>query len=125
MIDRLESLKRYADVFGKGLLLEMMPEVAGGVLVALFKKWSIDFPKVTRYVENDISLWERLSDHDREQLKVMARCVSDVDWLTSDWIIKSIKKDFPSIASLFLDDDEAHVWLEKQGEELKNLVFEE
>lgn len=118
----LDKLKRYAEVFGSGLTLEVMPDITAGVILEIFHHWQIDVTKVTRHVEQNISLWGKLEPHQRENLKKAAQRVGKVDWATPNWFIKTIKKDYPAVASLILDWPEAYAWLEHQIEELKQFA---
>lgn len=121
----LGRLKQYADVFSKGLVQEMAPEIAAGILVELIRRWRIDTPTIVKYVEANHSIWDKLSDHDHERLRKAMRRVGTTKWVTPEWFINAIKKDYPAIASLILGWPEAQDWLEEQIERLKRYVIEE
>ena len=125
MTKRLGTLRQYVDIFGKGLVREMAPEIAAGVLLELLQLWRIDIQVITEHVNNNRSLWENLDEKRRNTLKKVARRVGNLDWISIDWVIVAIKKDFPSVASLILGWPEAHAWMERQVEELKNLLIED
>ena len=125
MPKRLDELKKYADVFGKGLLREIAPEIAAGIMIEMFRRWDVTTATITRHVNNNSSLWERLDDHDRARIQKVMRRLGSTKWITPEWFIASIKKDYPAVASLILGWPEAQTWLIEQMESLKSHVIEE
>lgn len=122
MSNRLEALKGYAGLFSRGLILEMAPKISGGMMNELFHQWNMDFAKLTEYVRENKSLWSMIEPEQHEQLRALAEKVGDLDFLTADVLINGIRKDFPGVASLFLNWPEAGDWLLLQIEELKAQV---
>jgi len=110
----LDRFRDVAGIFGKGLLLEMAPGIAGGFINDLFHSWKVDVAKITSHVKNDTCLWEKVTDEQWSQLKAASDRVEGFDFLTVDLIIDSIKKDFPGVASLFLSSPKAGDWLSRQ-----------
>ena len=105
--------------YGKGLIVQLVPGMAAGLIVELFSEWKVDVASITRDVQNHRSLWVDLKEEHKQQLAQVARQVGSLDFLTSDFVINSIKKDFPTVASLFLNWNMAGQWLDRQMNELK------
>jgi len=115
----MERLKHYTSVFGSGLLKQMAPEIAGGMLNELFHKWDVDVDKIVTDVQRDRSIWDDLQPDQRKHLMNLANRIGNLDFITPNMVIESIKKDFPAVASLFLSWDEAQEWLCRQIDHLK------
>jgi len=113
------NFKDVANIFGRGLLLEMAPGVAGGFINDLFHSWKVDVAKITSHVKNDTYLWEKVTDEQWDQLKTASDKVGGLDFLTVDVVVGGIKKDFPAVASLFLNWPEAGQWLARQLDMLR------
>jgi hypothetical protein len=119
MPDILGSLKQYGSFLGSGLIKETVPVFAGGFINELFHQWHVDLSMVTELVQNDQSLWDRLDDATRGQLSHMAQKLGGMDFITPEFLITSIRRDFSGVASLFLNWPEAMEWLDRQINELK------
>lgn len=119
MADYLSKLMETAGTFGRGILLEIIPKIAGGFINELFHQWEVDVPKVTQDVLGDKPLWENMEPSQREQLEDLKQRVGNLDFLTPELVVDSIKVDFPAVASLFLNWPEAGEWLDKQINNLK------
>jgi hypothetical protein len=119
----LDKLKQYGGVIGRGLLLQMAPQVAGGYINQLFHQWNVDVHKITEDIQSNRSLWEDIKPEQKEQLSSLAARIGNLDFITSELVIESIKTDFPAVASLFLGWPEAQEWLAKQLDELKKQAF--
>jgi hypothetical protein len=119
MLDMLDKIKRYGSFLGIGLVKEMAPGIAGGFINELFHKWHVDVAMITQLVQNNQSLWDRLTPDTRNQLSDLTKRVGNLDFITPNFLITSIKKDFPSVASLFVSWPEAADWLTRQISELK------
>lgn len=115
----LQLLKQYADVLTKGIVIEAAPKMAAGALVRLFQAKKIDRAMVRELIRSDASLWGKVGENHRNMLRELARRVGDLSWITPGWAIESLRRDFPGIASLFLNDEPALTWLTAQLEELK------
>jgi hypothetical protein len=121
MLDIRQKLKQYGSLFHTGLLKSQIPGIAGGFINELFHQWHVDVDMVTQYVQNNQSLWGKLSPETRSELSIVAERVG-TDFVTPDFLITSIRKDFPSVASLLVSWPEAAEWLERQIKELKDGV---
>lgn len=121
----LGALKRYAGATGMGLLKEMVPGIAGGYINELFHQWHVDVAKITQDVQNNRSLWDELTPDKRKELNVLAQKAGNLDFITPEFLINSIKKDFPGVASLFLNWPEAAEWLARQIDDLKTQASSE
>lgn len=115
MPDYLAKLK----VFGKGLIAEMVPGIASGIINEFFHQWNINAAKIIQDVQSNRSLWVDLKPDQRDQLKAASQRLGNLDFITPEFLINSIKEDFPAVASLFLNWPEAGEWLARQINELK------
>ncbi len=125
MANLLDTLKQYAGIFGKGLLLQIATGVAEGFINKLFHEWKVDADKVKQDVLNSKSLLDEMKPEQLMQLKTLKQRVGSLDFITPDLVIKSIKDDFPGTASLFINWEPAMKWLTEQIEDLKKQVDSE
>lgn len=125
MPDYLDTIKQYAGIFGKGLMLEVAPGIAGGIINELFHRWHLDVAKITQDVQRNRSLLDDMEPDQSKQLRTLAKRIGSLDFITADLIITSIKKDFPAVASLFLSWPEANEWLTRQVNDLKKRIDSE
>lgn len=119
----LDRLKQMVAPLGKGLLSEAVPGLASGVLIEFLNRWHVNVKKIAEYVKDNRSLWADLGLDERSQLAHFAKKIGDLDFITPNWFINSIKTDFPDVASLFLNWPEAGEWMIKQIDELKREIF--
>lgn len=115
----LDKIKQSLGFFGKGLMLEMAPGIAGGIINEMFHQWNVDVAKITQYVQSNQPLLDGTNSEQIKQLKGLPQGVDNLDFLTPDLVINSIKKDFPAVASLFLNWPEANEWLTRQIDDIK------
>lgn len=114
-------LKQYGGLFGKGLLGVAAPAVAKGFLIENLK--GISVKQVSEWVTMNKSLWGELNPQNKDTIKnILSEYVTDLTWFTADWVIDSLKKDLPALASLFLGWKKASNWLERQIEYAKKGV---
>jgi len=116
------KVKEVANNFARGLMLQMAPEIAGGLINELFHQWNMDVAKVAEDVRENNSFWFKMDAEQHEQLRALAEKLGDVDFLTADVVINGIKKDFPGVASLILNWPEAAEWLLLQIADVKARV---
>ena len=115
----LNKIKQMAAPFGRGLMAQVAPGLASGVINEFFHQWNVDVDKITEDVQRDRPLWGEMGPDERRQLAYFAKRTNSLDFITPEWFIDSIKKDFPAVASLFLNWLEAGEWLGRQIDELK------
>ena len=105
-------------------MLQMAPEVAGGLINGFCHQWNMNVAKVTEDVRENKSFWLKMEPEQHEQLRALAEKLGDVDFLTTDVVINGIKKDFSGIASLFINWEPATKWLTEQIEDIKSKIQE-
>lgn len=115
----LDKIKNAMAPFGKGLLAQAIPGMASGLIIELFHQWKITTPLIIEYIKTNRSLWGDMDEQKQTDLIVAAQKVGNLDFITADFLINSIRKDFSGVASLFLNWPEAREWLERQIIELK------
>jgi len=115
----LDSIKQRLAPFGRGLVQGMIPGMAAGTINEMFHQWHVDMPLITKYIRSNRSLWDEIGLDKRKQLGFLAQKVENLDFITPEFLIDSIRKDFPGVASLFLNSPSAREWLENQINELK------
>ena len=116
----INRLKEYGSILGKGLLSQMAPGVAGGVVNELFHQWNITVARVVEDVRTNRSLWDGMTPEHRRNLKYVKETLGNLDFLTADLIIESIKTDFPAVASMLASWTAANEWLKRQVNDLKS-----
>jgi len=114
-----DNLKKYGDVLTRGIIGEMAPEMAKGVLVEMLKREKIGTQRAIDWVENNATLWDMLGSDYQNSLRGVLGKIGSIDWLTSEWVISAIRRDFPAVASLFIGWKKAGNWLEHQVEKIK------
>lgn len=120
----MTSIKKYGRMLGKGIIIEMVPGIAKGVLVEILKKYGASVKGTTQWVQDDVSLWDIIGPKYQFQLQNLGDKIGNLNWLTSDWIIDTLRHDLPGIASLFLGWSEAREWLDRQIEIIKGKIAE-
>jgi hypothetical protein len=65
---------------------------------------------------------DQLSPDQQREFAIMAKRVGALDFITPAFLVNSIKKDFPTVASLFVNWPEAAEWLNKQVNDLKQAI---
>lgn len=115
----LDQIKNYAQALGKGMLLDMVPSIAKGLINDLFGEWNASVSKITADIHADRDFWSNLTDEQWEHFRKVRDMLGDMDFLTADLVVNAIAKDYPGIASLFLNSPMAYQWLEKQMASLK------
>ncbi len=109
-----EVITKYAGILGKGFVAEMAPKMAKGALVDLLKQKGIGVKEASKWVEEDVCLWDTLEPRHQNALIALKRQIGSVDWLTPDFIIDSLRKDCPAVASMFLGWRKSKNWLTRQ-----------
>jgi len=110
----LPLIEKYGSILAKGGVAEIAPEISRGILVEVLQTKNMTVNLIVDWIQKDYCLWDCVELKHRVYFSRLAKKVGSLDWITAPWIISSIKKDFPAVASLFLSWDEAMVWLEKQ-----------
>ncbi|GAI91651.1 unnamed protein product [marine sediment metagenome] len=118
----LPDLKKYAGLFSKGLVIELAPEIAKGLLVEIFKAKRVSVKGASDWVQSNTSLWKTLELDEQALFKDLAERAGNIDWLDADWVIEAIKSDLPALASLFLGWRKANNWLKRQIEIIRKEV---
>jgi len=118
-----EKILALLNITGKGLILNNLPSITRGIIVEIMKRQHLTLDDVIGMVAKDDLLWNRIGQENYARIQnVAVRFGSDISWFTTDFFIDTIKKDFPSIASLFLSDHRSYVWLTTQVEVVKARV---
>ena len=114
------DLKKYRDVFSKGVVISLAPGILKGVLLELFRERAVTIEEVIAWVEKDENLWASVSAKNKAMMKNLATRLGDLGWLNVNWAIGAIRETRPALASLFLGWDEGKNWLERQLEVIKS-----
>jgi len=113
-----DKVKNLAGPTMRGLGSQFAPSIAKGLLIEYLGK--VKTREIIEYVEHDVSLWEKLDiNKDKVRNTITSMTQGHLEWFTSEWAIDAIRKDLPGIASLFLGDDKARRWLERQITDIK------
>lgn len=118
----LDTLKQYGGVLGTGLMRQAAPGIASGFINRFFHEWKVDVARITQDVQSGRSLLDQLSPDQQREFAIMAKRVGALDFITPAFLVNSIKKDFPTVASLFVNWPEAAEWLNKQVNDLKQAI---
>ncbi len=119
MPDIFEKVQSLAGPSMRGLAAQFAPSITKGLLIEYLGKIKIE--DIMSYVEKDVSLWSQTPEY-QAKIKKLARMQGNLSWLTSDWLIEAIRKDLPSLASMFLGWKKARNWLDRQVAELKQQI---
>ena len=109
-----DLLQKYGSMFGRGLLATEAPRLVKGALIESLKNNQVDVKKASLWVEKNVTLWNKLSLYNQKGIRRLRQMAGEPDWLTTEWVIDSLKKDMPALASLFLGWEKANNWLNRQ-----------
>jgi len=119
MPDIFDKVQKLAGPTMRGLTSQFAPLMCKGLLIEYLGKLKI--ADIIDYVENDISLWSKLdiANKDKAKKAIISLTQGHVGWFTSEWAINAIRKELPRVASLFLGDQKARSWLDRQIIDIK------
>ena len=115
-------IRGFGELTLKGLVALNAPNIAKGMLIELLHRYKVDVPKAIELVTENKSLWSLFPPEHYDKLQRVISQVSDVSWLTVEWVIDAAKKDHKALASLFLSWRKGRNWLQRQLEEIKKQV---
>jgi len=118
-----EEIKRAGGSLLRGLVAEATPGMAKGFLLEFLQKEGVDVKKVSGWVEDNVSLWGMFPEESQAALRRFAEQGVDISWLTFEWLIDSIKKDYSALASLFIGWPKAANYLKRQVEIMKREIL--
>lgn len=121
----MDRIKDFGKLTLKGLMTTEAPSLLKGVLNELLRRDNITVDKVVTMVQKNQALWDQLPSDILHSLHRAAEHITDVDWITVEWFIETIKKDHPALASLFLSWRKGRNWLRRQIEVIKAKLYEE
>lgn len=124
VLGNLGEIKKYAKPLVKGLEIEFAPMIAKGVVSEIMAAENIDVKKLSDWVIRNVSLWDNLSSNYKEYLKRMGTELGDLSWMTTEWLIDSLRDTHPGLASLFLSWKKSRNWLTRQIEIIKKEATE-
>ena len=108
------NLKRYGEIFGRGITATFAPGILKGAVVDYFKEKRVDTKKATEWVQENKSLWDNLDPERQRRFKQLAGKLGSLGFLTAEWAIDALRDEFPAVASLFLGWPKANNWLARQ-----------
>ncbi|MFA5152977.1 MAG: hypothetical protein WC554_10480 [Clostridia bacterium] len=111
-----------------GLIGTGIPFILKGAINQFLEDQNIDIGaavKIIRENKDLLTLFNEYGGRSFEDALHRARnFVNDVSWLTSDWLIDSVRDEHSAIASLFLGWEEAHIWLDLQTAKLREAFMD-
>ncbi len=110
----IESLMKLAGPVGNAVLKSAGPYILRGALIELLKSQDMTTKTVTGWVREGTSLWDLLTPSQQSVCRDYVSKLGNVSWFTAEWVIESLSEDFPAVASLIINWDEASEWLNKQ-----------
>ena len=116
------KLQKFGAIFGKGIIADLTPQLAKGGLCEIMRREEVGQDKATRWVETNQRLWNLLNENEQQMFRKLADRAGNIDWLTAEWVIDSIKGEFPAVASLFLGWKKANNWLGRQVRIIKEEI---
>lgn len=118
----MDAVKRYADVFGRGLMLNMVPTISAHLILTLLDKWQFDMALIEKYVADDVILWDKMSEKHRAMVKKIGHRAGKLAWLTEDWFLNVVYTKYPREANNLANWPEGLAWLEKQRDALIKII---
>lgn len=103
----------------RGISATLAPVILKGTLINFFKSKNLDVKEITTWVEEKRSLWDNIGPEHQQQMKRLSPKLPNLNFLTVEWAIDGLKKDFPAVASLFLGWLKARNWLRKELDNIK------
>ena len=118
----MNNLRGIGELTLKGLVSVNAPTIFKGILNEWFRQQDITVKKVIPLIEQNKSLWLLFPPEYYPRLEKIASQVSDLSWLTADWVIDAVKEEHRALASLFLSWKKGRNWLDRQIEEMKSFA---
>ncbi len=119
----LNQWRGIGGIISRGILAEIAPVIAAGALLEFFDNWRIDLKVIESHVEHNTSLWVDMEPVHLYRLQSVYKRFGNLEFITPEWVISSISKKYPGIASYMMTEP-ATSWLKKQVEELKRIAME-
>jgi hypothetical protein len=105
-------LGQWGPLFASATLKTASPEIAKGKR-AVINDW----------ITNDRSLWDAIEPKYKTMLLDTAKRMGRLDWMTPEWFINAVRQDLPVIASLFLGDEQASAWLDREVAKIRQELW--
>ena len=96
------------------------PAIIRGFLNELLSKVTLN--QVIDWVNNDKPLLSIRNEKYTKIIQAVGKDIGQLDWLTADWAITSIRKEHTALASLFVGWDVAYMWLNRQIAAIKETI---
>jgi hypothetical protein len=119
----LSLLQGMLPYLSKGIMASAIPGILRGALLTFFKEQRVSPQKITQWISENKSLWGQVAPNWQRTIKGLGPKFGNTDWFTPDWLINAVRKEYPSVASLFFTSDEAYEWLKNQVEEIKREII--
>jgi len=113
------DISKYGRALKKGAIVTLAPSVLKGSLVEFFNEKGVNTEIVIEWVLLNQSLWDSFDPERKSQMRHLAGKLGDISWMTAGWVIESLRKEHPAVASLFLGWKKGENWLVRQIEEIK------
>lgn len=115
-----DSVKKYLDFFTKGVIANQVPNIAKGMLNHYLTSGKVTVKTITELVETKTNLWEMMKEEHRDLARRMIKDAGgDLNWLTIEWFVESLRGKHSSLASLLISWPNSRTWLNKQLEIFK------
>jgi len=115
----LDNIRGIGELALRGMVANKAPDLFKGMLNAWLTDFFISPQMLSDMVMNNQSLWPLIPENYHVQFQRMASKISDLDWLTTEWVIDAVRKEHPSIASLFLGWKKGRNWMDRQIIQIK------
>ena len=115
----LEIFEQWRGPVARGFISEAMPEIIKGAMLEALIEQKVTVEVLVEWIKTDHDLWDLFSPHIGNNLDMISK-LGPYKWLTSEWLLESIRKERPDLASLILNWEKASEWLARQLENIKN-----
>lgn len=111
------KLKKLSGSIFESFIVTQAPAIAEGFLQEYLRDVKPD--ELIDMIKANKSLWDLVSEEDKQTLKQNIHRLGELEWLTPEWAINALRSARPEFASLFLSWPEAYKWFELQVATIK------
>ncbi len=114
------KLERIQKVLNSTFIAFAAPDVLAGMLGEWAKILTVK--EVVLHVKNETTLWSLIDPTFQKQIETLGPRIPNLDFMTEEWALGAVKDTNPTVASLFINWEDAMVWLRSQITDLKKHV---
>lgn len=108
----------YLRLGARGLILEMLPRIITGMVSEQLKIEQVDVKKAVLWVNTDEDLLKHIKIQDNPGVRNIVQKLGiekiDDSWVTTSWLLESLRTTHPALYSLFMGWPDGRKWCDRQ-----------